>query len=60
MVRAFVDDQQVMEYQAERSLNGYLGLWTKADSVTLFKELAMQPEGEPPHLLHQHPESKEG
>ena len=44
-MRAFLNDQQLMEYQAERSLTGYLGLWTKADSVTLFKELKWQPQG---------------
>ena len=42
-IRAFLDNQQLLEYQAERSLTGYLGLWTKADSVTLFKDLTMQP-----------------
>jgi pyruvate,water dikinase len=42
-IRAFLNDQQLIEHQAERSLTGYLGLWTKADSVTLFKRLTMQP-----------------
>lgn len=32
-----LSDRQLLEYQAERSLAGYLGLWTKADSVTLLK-----------------------
>jgi pyruvate,water dikinase len=50
-IRDFINDQQVMEYEAERSLSGLLGLWTKADSVTLFKELTMQPKGEQPRLL---------
>ena len=40
-----------MEYQAERSLTGYLGLWTKADSVTLFKDLTMRPQGKELRLL---------
>jgi pyruvate,water dikinase len=44
-IRAFLNDQQLMEYQAERSLAGYLGLWSKADSVTLFRDLTMQPQG---------------
>lgn len=44
-VKAFINDQQVMEYEAEISLSGYLGLWTKADSVTLFKELIMKATG---------------
>jgi pyruvate,water dikinase len=41
-IRAFLEDQQVMEYEAERNLDGYVGLWTKADSVTLFKELVLE------------------
>lgn len=45
LIRAFLNDQQLMEYQAERNLTGYLGLWTKADSVTLFKDLTSQPQG---------------
>lgn len=44
-IRAFLNDRQIMACQAERSLTGYLGVWTKADSVTLFKGLAMQPRG---------------
>jgi pyruvate,water dikinase len=51
-IRALLNDRQLLEYQAERSLNGYLGLWTKADSVTLFKGLTMQPrEGFLCHLV---------
>lgn len=50
-IRAFLNDQQLVEYQAERNLTGYLGLWTKADSVTLFKDLIMHPHNEQPRLL---------
>ena len=50
-IRAFLNDQQLLEYQAERSLTGYLGLWTKADSVTLFKDLTMHPQDEQTRLL---------
>ncbi len=50
-IRALLNDRQLLEYQAERSLNGYLGLWTKADSVTLFKSMIMRPrEGISCHL----------
>jgi pyruvate,water dikinase len=42
-LRAYLDALQVMEYAADRELAGYVGLWTKADSVTLFKELLFQP-----------------
>jgi pyruvate,water dikinase len=33
---AFVDDEPVMTYEADRNLEGYVGLWTKADSVIAF------------------------
>ncbi len=38
-VRAYLDDRQVLEYEADREMDGFIGLWTKADSVTLFKDL---------------------
>lgn len=41
-VRAFLEDRPVMEYTAERDLDGFVGLWTKADSVTLFHDLAFE------------------
>ncbi|MBI5585032.1 MAG: pyruvate, phosphate dikinase, partial [Deltaproteobacteria bacterium] len=41
-IRAFLEGQQVMEYKAEYDLQGYVGLWTKADSVTLFKDLVLE------------------
>ena len=50
-ILTFVDDQQLIEYQAERSLSGFLGLWTKADSVTLFKDLTMHPQDGQTRLL---------
>jgi pyruvate,water dikinase len=50
-IRAFLNDQQLVEYQAERSLTGYLGLWSKADSVTLFKDLTMHPQDGQTRLL---------
>jgi pyruvate,water dikinase len=37
-IRTFLEDQPVMEYDADRDLDGYAGLWTKADSVTLFND----------------------
>jgi hypothetical protein len=33
------------EYTAERPLNGYVGLWTKVDSVTYFDELTIEAGG---------------
>lgn len=45
-IRASLGERQLIDYQAERSLTGYLGLWTKADSVTLFRDLtANWPDG---------------
>ena len=46
-----LDGSEVCAYQAERPLDGYLGLWTKADSVTLFQDLAAQPPDRPACLL---------
>jgi pyruvate, water dikinase len=43
VVRAYLDGLQVLEYKADRDLGGYVGLWTKADSVTLFKDLKILP-----------------
>lgn len=38
-IRAFLEEEAVMDFEADRELVGYLGLWTKADSVTLFRDL---------------------
>jgi pyruvate,water dikinase len=37
-LKGYLDDGLVMEYTAERPLAGYVGLWTKADSVTYFDD----------------------
>ncbi len=41
LIRAYLNNVQVLEYEADRNLDGYVGLWTKADSATLFKNLAL-------------------
>ncbi len=41
-IKAMLEGQQLFEYEADRDLLGYIGLWTKADSVTLFKQLVVQ------------------
>jgi pyruvate, water dikinase len=41
-LRGYLDDELLVEYQAERQLHGFVGLWTKADSVTHFEELVVQ------------------
>jgi len=43
MIQAYLNDLPVLEYEAGRDLGGYVGLWTKADSVTLFKDLEILP-----------------
>jgi pyruvate,water dikinase len=44
-LKGYLDDELLMEYTAERPLAGYVGLWTKADSVTYFDELLIQEGG---------------
>jgi pyruvate,water dikinase len=41
-MKGYLDDELVMEYTGERPLSGYVGLWTKADSVTYFDELTIE------------------
>ncbi|WP_321493778.1 PEP/pyruvate-binding domain-containing protein [uncultured Desulfobacter sp.] len=41
-IQAFLDDGLMVEYEPDRGLEGHVGLWTKADSVTLFKELTIK------------------
>ena len=38
-IAGYLDDQLLIELTADRSAAGYVGLWTKADSVTSFKGL---------------------
>ena len=35
-VKAYLNNSLLIDYEADRSVGGYLGLWTKADSVTEF------------------------
>ncbi|MBU4319159.1 MAG: pyruvate, phosphate dikinase [Proteobacteria bacterium] len=39
-IQAFLENRPLLEYEADRPLDGYVGLWTKADSVVLFNDLA--------------------
>lgn len=43
-IKGFLSERLLLEYSADRDLLGYIGLWTKADSVTLFKQLVFQSE----------------
>lgn len=45
-LKAYLNGRLVIEYEANRTLEGYVGLWTKADSVTEFDSLETStPEG---------------
>ncbi len=44
-LKGYLDDELLIEYTAERSLNGYVGIWTKADSVTYFDALTIEENG---------------
>jgi len=37
-----IDDEYVMTFAADRSLAGYVGLWTKADSVVWFDDFKFE------------------
>lgn len=39
-----VNEEPVFDYQTERPLHGHIGLWTKADSVTIFNDLKRNEE----------------
>jgi pyruvate,water dikinase len=41
-LKGYLDDELLIEYTAERPLNGYVGIWTKADSVTCFDALTIE------------------
>ena len=42
-IRAILNGNPMLTHQTDKPLKGYVGLWTKADSVTLFKKLDLQP-----------------
>ena len=44
-LKGYLDDELLIEYTAERPLNGYVGIWTKADSVTCFDALTIEENG---------------
>lgn len=41
-IKGYLDNELVLEYTAEKSIFGFVGLWTKADSVTYFDALTIQ------------------
>jgi pyruvate,water dikinase len=44
-IRCYLNNRVVLEYGADKPVHGFVGLWTKADSVTLFDELAIETAG---------------
>ncbi|MFZ5998638.1 MAG: hypothetical protein ACOYW7_14305 [Nitrospirota bacterium] len=40
-IKGYLNDRLVIEYIAEKPVRGFVGLWTKADSVTYFDELTI-------------------
>jgi pyruvate,water dikinase len=44
VMRCYLNDGAVLKYEADKPVQGYVGLWTKADSVTLFDGLAIETE----------------
>jgi pyruvate,water dikinase len=43
--RCFLDQELVIDYDTNRPLDGYIGLWTKADAVTQFTNLTIDSQG---------------
>jgi len=44
-LKGYLNDVLLIEYTAERPLNGFVGLWTKADSVTCFDVVTIVENG---------------
>ncbi|MFH0994743.1 MAG: hypothetical protein V1844_04500 [Pseudomonadota bacterium] len=44
-LKGYLDDELLVEYTSERPLNGYMDIWTKADSVTCFDALTIEADG---------------
>jgi pyruvate,water dikinase len=45
MIRGYVDEVPVLAYETPSLLKGHAGLWTKADSVTWFRNFTVQRTG---------------
>jgi pyruvate, water dikinase len=41
-IRASVDGKKILTYQAEEAVQGFCGLWSKADSVVSFKQMLLR------------------
>ncbi|HTG01713.1 MAG TPA: PEP/pyruvate-binding domain-containing protein [Nitrospirota bacterium] len=45
MITGFLNGEAVLDFRADKNVRGYIGLWTKADSVTLFRDLVVDAAG---------------
>jgi hypothetical protein len=45
VIRGYLDGEQVLTYETSSALKGHAGLWTKADSVTWFRNFTVQRTG---------------
>ncbi len=48
-IRASVDGRELARFEAATAVEGHLGLWTKADSTSMFKGLSARIPGREPH-----------
>ena len=44
-IRGVLNEAIVLEFIADKKVSGYVGLWTKADSVTFFRDLNIETAG---------------
>lgn len=44
-IKGFVNGELLLEYEAAKPVTGYIGLWTKADSVAFFETLTIEAQG---------------
>jgi pyruvate, water dikinase len=55
-LKGWVDEEPLLEYRADRPIRGYQGLWTKADSVTAFRNLHWRSRGSEESLRPHEPD----
>ncbi|MDY6973183.1 MAG: PEP/pyruvate-binding domain-containing protein [Thermodesulfobacteriota bacterium] len=51
MLKGFLDEDEVFQFDAETSFEGYVGLWTKADSKVYFDDMTIQ-EGDSERVVN--------
>lgn len=44
-IKGYIDNELMIDYISDRDLLGYAGIWSKADSVTLFDKLKIETKG---------------